>query len=135
MNPKLHPDNGGPGILNTNLTETNQTTLTLVRPINPGEYCRITYTSYTGSTVAPGLFQALPGDVNGDGIPQSIDVLHLIDEFDFPGTLPLIRSDIDRDGEVQPEDLLRLMDLLNGGGSYDAWYGVTIDTSASCLSD
>ena len=135
VNPKLHTDNGGPGILNTNLTETNQTTLTLVRPINPGEYCRITYTSYTGSTVAPGLFQALPGDVNGDGIPQSIDVLHLIDEFDFPGTLPLIRSDIDRDGEVQPEDLLRLMDLLNGGGSYDAWYGVTIDTSASCLSD
>ncbi|MGB0714287.1 MAG: hypothetical protein ACPGXK_00300 [Phycisphaerae bacterium] len=135
QNGDLHPDLGSIGVAETLLSEANLTRVTLSRAISPGEFVRITYTSGTGSTIATGLFQALPGDVNGDGTTLGDDIRLYLDEFDFPGTLPLIRSDIDRDGEVNPEDLLRLIDLMNGGGPYQAWFGMSIETTEACLAD
>ena len=55
---------------------------------------------------------ALPGDVNGDSVRDSRDLLALLEELNRVDTAPK-SADINDDGSVNVRDSLTLIDLLS----------------------
>ena len=55
----------------------------------------------------------------------------LLDSLDGITPLPDSSTDIDRNGSAEVDDILRTMDLLNGGGSYSAWFGQSLGVCPS----
>ncbi|RME41798.1 MAG: hypothetical protein D6788_00470 [Planctomycetota bacterium] len=68
----------------------------------------------------------LPGDVNNDGIANADDVIAAIDCATGVATCALYQCDADRSGLCGPSDTLRTIDLLNGGGVYTSWMGMSL---------
>ena len=101
-------------------------TLTLKRPMAPGEVTTFTYTDNDGASTT-GRFIAHPANVTADNAAGPVDILALID------VLNGVRSpawgdysvDINHSGAVDPSDILRVFDLLNAG-----WYGTRLPTNS-----
>ncbi|MCH8150017.1 MAG: hypothetical protein IH987_18900 [Planctomycetes bacterium] len=104
-------------------------TLTLERPITPGELTTLTYTSDSGVSVTE-RFAALPGDANGDRLATASDISHLINCINLvtPVACDEWQTDIDHSNLTSGTDILRLIDLLNGAGSYEPWITQTVPT-------
>ncbi len=90
--------------------------------LEPGTWTTLTHTC-NEVTIRLGY---LPGDVNGDAVSNSLDILDLIDVLNGITTLPDHATDIDRSMATEPLDILRLIDLLNGAGAFDVWNGRTL---------
>ncbi|MHC5109152.1 MAG: S8 family peptidase [Planctomycetota bacterium] len=97
-------------------------TVILDGPINPLAWTSIRH-RITDTGVRIGF---LPSDINSDGVANADDLAALIGGLDGEDQLAEWQSDLDRNGVLEPEDLLRAIDLLNGGGSYDAHFGVEL---------
>ncbi len=108
-------------------------TVTLARPITPGEITTVTYTDHAGAATA-GMFIAHPANVDGDTQSSPSDILRLIDYINGAGTSPwgLYSEDIDHSGLLGPPDILRTIDLLNGAGQFDSWLNVGLPTGSTC---
>ncbi len=102
----------------------NTLTFHLDQSIPPVARTTITH-SASGSGVSLGY---LPGDVDGSGTSEALDVFILGDAIDeFPGgELPLHSADINRSGTADFEDMMRLLDLLNGADAYIVYDGLTL---------
>jgi len=70
----------------------------------------------------------LPGDVNGDGVANAVDILDLIDATNGVRPMPLqwYQCDVDDSGSCNPADVLGVVDLLNGASTFAAWNNVTM---------
>lgn len=99
-------------------------TFHLDSPIPPVAWTTITH-STSGSGVTVGF---LPGDVDGNGRSEALDVAALGSALDeLPGGGHTIHAtDIDRSGIVDGEDLIRLLDLLNGADGYIAYLDLAL---------
>jgi len=125
-NPGVHPDY--PDELRVNrVTEIvdhgdGTGTLRFARPITPGEASALHYSS-TGSADAVLLLKALPGDVDGDGVVSSADILTLIDVLNGAAAPAWgnLSVDCDHSGVAGAADVLCVIDLLNAG-----WNGIEI---------
>ena len=53
---------------------------------------------------------AIPGDVNGDGSVNVMDITALIDEIMNDGTNP--RADVNGDGDINVMDITALIDII-----------------------
>jgi hypothetical protein len=97
-------------------------TLTLLRPITPGEVTTLTYTDDGGGTTT-GAFISHPANVNGDGFANPVDILAMIDILNGVAASPwgIHSSDIDHSGVAAPADILAVIDLLNHG-----WFGTAL---------
>ena len=86
----------------------------------------------TDASTAETRLKSHPGNVNADGHADASDILALIDSLRDPNTfmLSIYQCDLDDSGECDPGDLIRLIDLLNGGGSFDAWFGTQIPSAS-----
>jgi hypothetical protein len=127
-NPNLHPGLGPNSIAGVTANGDGSYTITLDRPIAPGEVTTITYdnTAFGGITGVTGVFSYLPADVDGDGTSGPADILALIDSLNGVIPLPGSRVDMDRDGTPAPGDILRLFDLLNGAGEFCSWLDASL---------
>lgn len=83
------------------------------------------WTTVTDTTIGASIaFAVLAGDVDGDGIADTADVVRLIDSLIGSGAaLPVWSTDIDRSDLTAPPDILRLIDLHNGAGVYEVCPG------------
>lgn len=112
-----------PGISFLEQVDANTITLNLYHPISPAAWTTIRH-NCSGEEVR---FGYLPGDVNGDGASNPIDILALIDALNSIGlTRPIYSTDINRSGAAEPSDILREIDLLNGADAFDVWNGVAL---------
>ncbi len=102
-------------------------TITLDRPITPGEVTTISYNDVEGG-LTTGVFTSHPGNTNGADDAGPTDVSDLVDALDNPGLLPweLFSKDMDRSGVVTPLDILTAVNLLNGADAYEAWNGTPL---------
>jgi hypothetical protein len=107
-------------------------TITLNRPITPGEVTGITYTDvYRIRTT--GHFIAHPGNVNGDNVADPGDIVALIGIINRDSVSPwgTLSEDLDHSGSLAPGDILALIDLLNGGDTFaPGWNGTALPGSA-----
>ena len=91
-------------------------TLKFDRAIRPGVWTAVRHTaSGTGTRLA-----CLPGDVDGNGILDSADVLHLINSELTGASLPAYSVDIDGNGSNTPGDMLRIIDQMQTPNTYRA---------------
>ena len=126
-------DTGSPNAIESIVNHGNGTfTLTLERPITPGELTTLTYTSETGVSVTE-RFAALPGDANSDRLVTAGDITHQINCINLVTPTPCDewQTDTNRSGVTNGQDILRLIDLLNGAGSYDVW--ITQGVPTDCV--
>ncbi len=101
-------------------------TVTLKRPITPGEVTTVTYRDNNGTTTT-GSFTAHPANVNADSYAVPADILEIIEIINGVQT-PLwgaYSSDIDHSSVTGPPDILRVIDLLNAG-----WLNTPLPTNA-----
>ncbi len=91
----------------------------LSRAITPKAWTTVTHTA-SGTSISLGF---LPGDSDGNGIAEEIDLQVLFDALNGVSDPPIWTIDIDRSGKLAPADILRLIDLLNGGGPYEPYLG------------
>ena len=100
-------------------------TVTFSRPVTEGAWTCVTYLSEPPVEVCAG---PLPGDVDGNGIVESVDIMALVDHLTgvLDPPLRLASCDIDRSGRCGPADLLRELDLLGAAEAYSQWLGQTI---------
>ncbi|MFQ5496131.1 MAG: dockerin type I domain-containing protein, partial [Phycisphaerae bacterium] len=109
---------GGPFIQSVEAVDARTVRVHLNRDLEPQTWTTVTHIG-SGSSVTVGY---LPGDVSGDGIVTSDDLLVLIDALNNPAVvLPLRSSDLDRSGSLSPADLLRAVDLIIGADAFDPW--------------
>jgi hypothetical protein len=108
-------------------------TVTLTRPITPGQVTTVTYTDHNGATTT-GVFTAHPGNVDGDSQSSPADIIRVIDYLNGVQTSPwgLYSEDIDHSGLPAPPDILRTIDLLNGAGSFGPWLNVARPAGTGC---
>lgn len=94
--------------------------LVLSRPIEPGAWTIITHKE-SATFVRLGF---LPGDANGDGLTDTLDITDLIEALisGVAGETPAA-VDMDRSGEPNLLDLLRQIDLLNGADEFPPFLG------------
>lgn len=93
-----------------------QLTLWFDRGIQPARWTAINHTSSsTGIRIG-----CLPGDVNGDGFVDAVDVFLLADQANGRTQLPPYQADVDADGTFGVADALRIIDLLNQPNAYRA---------------
>ena len=73
-------------------------------------------------------FGILSGDVNGNRLTDTFDILALIDTLnEVAGAVrPLTSTDIDRSGESDPMDILRLLELFDGVQTTVPWGGISL---------
>lgn len=104
-------------------------TLTLARPITPGEATTITYQD-DGGGQTNGVFISHPGNVNADSQSSPSDILRLIDYINGVATSPwsIYSEDVDHSGLLGPPDILRTIDLLNGAGLFAPWLNTPLPT-------
>lgn len=107
--------------------------ITLQRPITPGEITNITYTDGSGGETT-GFFTSHPGNVDGDGSTAPSDILRLIDYLNGVDTAPwgVYSEDIDHSGQWGPPDILRTIDLLNGAGAFHPWLNTPRPQCSDC---
>ncbi|MGB0714958.1 MAG: dockerin type I domain-containing protein [Phycisphaerae bacterium] len=111
------------GVDSVDNPETDVINVTFDGIIEEGAWTVLTYTP-TGQATRLGF---LPADVDGSGESNATDIQVLIGMLEQPASPELAaRADMDRNGNVEPEDLLRAIDLLNGGGNYQAYHGVSL---------
>lgn len=84
-------------------------TLTFNHPMASGAWTEITHKP-TGNTLR---FGVLPGDVNGDGIRDSRDLLSLLSILGSDDAAPAYRADLNGDGTTNVRDVLTMIDYLN----------------------
>ncbi len=108
-------------------------TVTLKRPIAPGEATTITYTDENGA-VATGRFVSHPANVNGDSQASPSDILRMIDYLNGVDVPPwgLYSEDVDHSGLLAPPDILRVIDLLNGAGEFETWINTPLPDCGDC---
>ena len=128
-NPDLHLGLAANSIVSVVDNGGGSYTITLDRPIAPGEVTTITYdnTGYGGVTTTTAVFSYLPADTDGDGTAAPADILAVIDSLNGVVPLPDSQVDMDRDGDPAPADILRVIDLLNGAGDFVIWLDAQID--------
>ncbi len=91
-------------------------TLKLDRGIRPGVWTAVRHSrSGTGTRLA-----CLPGDVDSNGVLDSADVIHLIDNATTLMTRPDYVVDVDRSGGNTPGDMLRIIDQMQTANTYRA---------------
>ncbi len=97
-------------------------TITLARPITPGELTTVTYTDDDGGQTV-GSFIAHPANVNGDDVSTAGDILALIDVINgvTEAAYGTFSSDIDHSGKASAEDVLALIELLDGIDAQEVW--------------
>lgn len=83
-------------------------TLNLDRPVNGGTWTSITHRP-TGNTLR---FGVLPGDVDGNGIRDSRDLLVLLDLLQSGAGRPSYSTDLNGDGTSDVKDALTIIDCL-----------------------
>ena len=112
-----------------NVTEDTGTyTITLERPITPGQATTLTYTE-DGGVATTGEFIAHPGNVDGSATSSPDDIAAAI-ACVTDGTCEIWQCDIDRSGSCAPSDILREIDVLNGADQLDPWDGTTLPSAA-----
>lgn len=137
QNPGLHPPY--PPHLLTNTVDSvicggGTCTVTLLRPITPGEVTTITYLGDEGN---PGEFASLPSDVSADGTSSyPPDVNALIGWLNGNCSLAwdTYSCDVDHSDLCAPADILSVIDLMNGAGEFEPWLNatITLPCSQSC---
>ena len=75
----------------------------------------------TGATLHLGY---LPGDADGSAVSNANDIVEEVEGVIHGG--PLHRYDTDRDGEIAASDITTLVDLLNGAGTWDPYFSVSL---------
>lgn len=132
INTAMHPPYGSELLENAIVAVSEhppgQYTLTLKRPLTPGEATFIRYTDDDGLTSSVRLI-AHPGNVNGNTLTNPADLLSLIDALNgiyFAPWGPL-STDCDHSGVTAPADLICLIDLLNEG-----WNATIRPSATSC---
>jgi len=90
----------------------------------------LTTVRYAGSGDV-GRFVLHPGNVNGDETADGADIADLLPCVSMNGDC-IFLCDVDRNGFCRPEDVLRLVDLLNGGGSFEPWFGTPLPEDGNC---
>ncbi len=97
----------------------------LAEPIPVREWTTITHPS-TGMSVTIGF---LPGDVNGDSVSNTSDIIALVDSLNGIGSpRPLSSTDLNRSGVTNASDITRLIDLLNGADAFDVFLQAQLPT-------
>lgn len=99
-----------------------QVTVDLSEPVPSGAWTCVTYLPNETSI----CLGSLPGDVDGSGLVNGEDIRGLVLTLDGSATFPEVTTDINRDGVQGPEDVLRLLDVMNGGSTFESWYGESI---------
>ncbi|MCO6439236.1 MAG: hypothetical protein J5J06_19260 [Phycisphaerae bacterium] len=107
------------------LGDPNAVTLTLVDPIDPGNWTVIEYLG-SAQKICIGF---LPGDVDGNRTSESGDIDALIAHLNGSTPLGVPSTDINRSGTTNVLDLMALIDVLNGAEMYDPWLGATLPPS------
>jgi hypothetical protein len=104
-------------------------TLTLSRPITPGQVTTITY-----NEAVTGTFTSHPSNVNGDGAAGPLDILAIIDYLNAVDVSPFgtFSEDIDQSGLLTPTDILAVIDLLNGADTHDVWNNTDVPENTTC---
>jgi hypothetical protein len=124
--------NGGlPDNAIADVTEVSGTyTITLARPITPGE---VTVISYDGGA-SFGQFISHPSNANADDAADAMDVLAIIDFLNGTVQPPFgeFSSDINHSNLLAPLDILALVDLLNGADEHDPWNGTALPECGNC---
>ena len=112
-----------PTVANVDRTGGDRVRVVLSDGIAEGARTTLTHTpSNTSVTIS-----SLPADADGDGQSDSADVVALIGALRGDGPpQPIWSTDIDRSGAPAPPDIARLIDLLNGGGVYTPYRGVSL---------
>jgi hypothetical protein len=107
-------------------------TLTLSRPITPGQVTTISYNFASGSVT--GAFTSHPANVNGDGAAGPLDILAIIDYLNAVDVSPFgtFSEDIDQSGLLTPTDILAVIDLLNGADTHDVWNNTDLPVNTTC---
>ncbi|MGB0716858.1 MAG: hypothetical protein ACPGXK_13330, partial [Phycisphaerae bacterium] len=131
QNESLHQIGTGFNFISQQEQQGGLLNLVLAHDLTAGEVTRVTYTSSTSNTITTATFVVHPGDVNADGTSDSADIRSLIEALNG-AEFPLTQVDVSRNSQLGPEDILRLIDVLNGGGAFQPWYGVTVDPLALC---
>ncbi|MGB0714795.1 MAG: S8 family serine peptidase [Phycisphaerae bacterium] len=111
-----------PGVSSLAPQGLNSLQVSLTGPVGPMQRLSLTHV-LTDTGVSVGF---LPGDVDGNGQADGSDVQALIESLNGNAVLADSQADIDRDETQGPEDLLRLIDLLNGGETYNVYFGATL---------
>ncbi len=88
----------------------NEVVLTFDKQMSPGNRAVVSYTP-ENKKICLGY---LPGDVNGDGVADSRDLLDFIDAVGGTKSFPIYSLDVDRSGTFAPADQLTYVDLQNG---------------------
>lgn len=113
-----------PQIASTSLISPNTVRVSLSSPIQAGAWTCL----QDNISGAKACFGYLPGDVNGDGITNPIDILAIINNLNgqIQPPYPSWQSDINRSGSSEPSDILGLIDVLNGAGALLPWNGSSL---------
>jgi len=83
----------------------------LDRPIRAGAWTTITH-KHSSTSTRIGRF---PGDVDGNGVTDTFDLLALLDAVNGVRKLPEYQFDIDGNGTPGPGDILQLLDMISEG--------------------
>jgi len=111
-------------------------TLTLDRPITPGECTTVIFLAGDGSTPF-GNYRSHPGNVNADGSSNGGDVqslVNLLNSGDPVGnaTYGLFSVDVNHSGAANAADILALIDTLNGAGALSPWNNIPLPSCTVC---
>ncbi len=123
------PTGGCPTVTNVTGSGAGPYTLTL-SGIIPTRECT-TFTFAGTQTNEKLQYQFLPGDVNLNGVTNTLDLQALVLGLNTGGTLAvnLARYDTDRSGVANTQNLNRVIQLLNGVNTTEAW---NFKTVAAC---
>lgn len=109
-----------PNVLEVTPIDDDTVVINFDEPIEPGAWTVIAHASGQAS-IRLGF---LPGDANADGVSDASDVSSIVDHLNGMGSpLEVWQCDIDRSSACGPHDILMTIDLLNGAGTFEAWFG------------
>jgi len=110
----------------------------LARPITPGAVTTLTYAP-GHPHAATAKFYFHPGNVNGNDLTNTIDILDLVDYLNGISTMPWGKysTDLDHSGLTLPADILTLIEMLGGnflGISHPIgdWYWTSLPSGEGC---